>query len=1484
MFKRILSLSVIVCFFLTTLGPLPKARADSVLGLPAPGTMISLSPAYEPVIIKGLTVHKDNPFLFDFIVDVGQDRMSGEPLKKEGEKLIKYFLASLAIPDKDLWVNLSPYEKNRMIPEALGQTDMGRDLLEQDYILKQITASLIYPEKRLGKTFWDKVYAQVQQMYGTTQVPVNTFNKVWIMADKAEVFEHNQTAFVVGSHLKVMLEEDYLALSKHQRQPGERQPGDMFKSEKRGHVPREAGYVSPFSVASQIVRAIILPELEKEVNTGKNFANLRQILNSLILANWYKKNLKQALLNQVYTNQSKVKGIDLNNPTIKQQIYEQYLKAYKKGVFNYIKEDVTTQGNSIPRKYFSGGFDEAMAVINPAVTTDPAALAGTLSGRTMMDFATLASTSQGTATTKSTDAAMNISPTPLVHRAIARIKKIAKTIVYGRMKNLLKQYGFKTGQNEGEYHKVFTKVNSQLLVLERFLRTFVIYHDYDSMFDGVLLGKGLGPKQEMSIEAMMLQLYERTEKELGISLHPATYLIEEGDMKVSFEKSDFTSELFDVMYEILKEMIKERKEVLTYALKSRYNQDQRVDDLVAQISQNIKFDTVEQPSFAHIGSFTVDDPFKRFEYNRETGDHLYDAHVLLLVDFLLKGNLSDTQKKETVKSLEKILPSIRKGKAEELVNKAVEQNGTMTAAERVTRLYYIGAGDDYETPTAMIDNSFSNVKEIHMIDPIYHRLKLKETELITKSKMVSLFFDSRSAGEFEPPATDEPVGYIVKVVGKNSAITISASFYATIIKIMKVGDYLFVSKSYLRNDVLEDGKSGLRIVPTADFGLEQGRIVSKDWFKNWMYAFGGFAADFDGTVESIPQPAFLKEAEKLPYVEGGWIVFEKREEHDGPFIDEKIKEDRFEESDAAMNAVKGSNGGLGAWPATRDETVIDRVSQEAVESENFENRDPNIVKRLLNGEIGFLEAAEHLVDVDQYFGGPKYLIMAWLAAKYDLSISDLKGPLQKAKDADIWRKWVQVRYWDRHGHGRPLERVLGRALLEDYYVLMDRLEEEQKVAWGRKKLSRYKLKIEKLSKKINIVPLEGWQASDINNVLERVTLEIVSNHDLFVDDDKGGVQSFLYGGGSFSDVLEHVKNKGGKLKERQKALLIAGWLAAKYNLSVSEIIQLTEGRGLYLDITRGKRIFFDWDILRKRLELEDALERTMKKQGVILFDYKEDLIKAIESIGLLHNRIIAQDLIHDGMRALKGWRTNNPEYDSDIINQLVNGKIGFVYPSEQMAKIDGDEGGHSIALMAAWLASKYGVPFLDLFKVLEKVNLSAASEKKYIRRYDQLKNKLLSLKLNDSKTEIKPLISRSSADGLMRDIGILAERFGLEQEIRENLKGTVPEIRDAVILEKLEAINGLEGFLFDQAMVNKRAADKFPVEARRSKNGGIDLNTNNIQWGIHKDGNGVEINVDPAMIERIRREGIDSLSPVIFRITPVTNIWPLVGLQVPVKE
>ena len=99
----------------------------------------------------------------------------------------------------------SPYEKDRIIPQSFGLTEMGRDLLAEDYMLKQITASLIYPEGEIGKKFWKRIYEEAAKKFGTTNIPVNTFNKVWIVPEKAVVYENAKagTAYVVEAKLKV---------------------------------------------------------------------------------------------------------------------------------------------------------------------------------------------------------------------------------------------------------------------------------------------------------------------------------------------------------------------------------------------------------------------------------------------------------------------------------------------------------------------------------------------------------------------------------------------------------------------------------------------------------------------------------------------------------------------------------------------------------------------------------------------------------------------------------------------------------------------------------------------------------------------------------------------------------------------------------------------------------------------------------------------------------------------------------------------------------------------------------------------------------------------------------------------------------------------------------------------------------------------------------------------------------------------------------
>lgn len=333
----------VIAFLLAVLCVCPEAGLAQAhtraIALPAPGEKVLLSPAFTPNILRGIKVHPNDPLNFDFILDVGDSVIARNEVTTQSKRLIKYFLTALTVPDKDLWVNLSPYEPDRIIPTAFGRTEMGWDVLAEDYLLKQITATLMDPESERGRAFWQKVYAQAAQELGNTAIPVNTFHKVWIVPDKAVMYENAAagTAYIVEARLKVMLEEDYVARDQHTPVSGS---------------PKAA------PAAKEIVQEFIIPQLEKEVNEGQNFAALRQIYHALILAAWYKKKIKESVISLSYAGQNKVLGLEYDGAKAGDiaLIYERYLQAFKKGVYNYIKEEADpATGRLEPRKYFAGG-------------------------------------------------------------------------------------------------------------------------------------------------------------------------------------------------------------------------------------------------------------------------------------------------------------------------------------------------------------------------------------------------------------------------------------------------------------------------------------------------------------------------------------------------------------------------------------------------------------------------------------------------------------------------------------------------------------------------------------------------------------------------------------------------------------------------------------------------------------------------------------------------------------------------------------------------------------------------------------------------------------------------------------------------------------------------------------------------------------------------------------------------------------------------
>jgi hypothetical protein len=303
---------------------------------------MTTGPAFIPAVIKGMKIHPEDPLLLDFIVDNGQTGLQGQALTEETTRLVKYFLSGLALSQKDIWVNLSPAEKDRIMPEPLSHTDAGRDMLAMDFILKQITASLIYPEKELGRHFWNEIYKRAYDELGHTDIPTEAFDKVWIMPSDAAVYQDEHTAFIARAHLQVMLDSDYAAMRNAAGSEPSVNPALQDKSK--------------LELTKAVMRQVILPVLEKEINEGKSFAVLRQMFYSMILAGWYKNILKDSFLSQVYADTGKISGITISETGLKEKVYRLYMEAYQKGVFNYVKEDFDRNaGQQIPRKYFSGG-------------------------------------------------------------------------------------------------------------------------------------------------------------------------------------------------------------------------------------------------------------------------------------------------------------------------------------------------------------------------------------------------------------------------------------------------------------------------------------------------------------------------------------------------------------------------------------------------------------------------------------------------------------------------------------------------------------------------------------------------------------------------------------------------------------------------------------------------------------------------------------------------------------------------------------------------------------------------------------------------------------------------------------------------------------------------------------------------------------------------------------------------------------------------
>lgn len=297
-----------------------------------------------PPLVAGMAFQEGNWLQPGFkMVYAEQD---GAPSKDELQRLQvrlgRYLNTFLVVAPQHHHVSLSPLAEHAGLPAPLARTELGRDLLLQDVVLKYYTACLLYPGSHLGAEFWRRL-----EQIAPAEAELDACMRVWIVPGPTRVKERmdQNIAHVDVEHLSLdaRCATDHEALATIRRAQPHQAPvaGDQML---------------------KLFRELILPEVQKEVRFGPHFGILRQIFSVLVLAAWIRKSdlaepLRKAGL--LDSNETARFHLDVLSDEV-ESLHRQYLEMFRNGVWRFGTTlfDLSTQSVK-KRVLIAGGLGES---------------------------------------------------------------------------------------------------------------------------------------------------------------------------------------------------------------------------------------------------------------------------------------------------------------------------------------------------------------------------------------------------------------------------------------------------------------------------------------------------------------------------------------------------------------------------------------------------------------------------------------------------------------------------------------------------------------------------------------------------------------------------------------------------------------------------------------------------------------------------------------------------------------------------------------------------------------------------------------------------------------------------------------------------------------------------------------------------------------------------------------------------------------------
>lgn len=299
-----------------------------------------------PPLVGGVEFPLDDPLKigFSLLADATHEMPSAAEQVELQTRLGRYLNTFLVLKGEHVNVNLSPLESYCGLPELLRNTELGRDLLAQDVVLKHFTAAQMHPSTPHGKAFWDRANA-----IPDAGSRFESCFRVWIVPGKVAVRESMKErkgcVAIEKLGLDVLCEQDYETMRRF------REARQMAPAPDRS-PQLDAGLISLF-------QELILPEIQKEVSLGPRFGLLRQILSVLVVAKWIMQSqLGEALTRAGFIGSDSPRkyGLTTVEDAVLDSMKQTYLELFGSGVWQHSTLRVHPEtGMAERRLYIAGG-------------------------------------------------------------------------------------------------------------------------------------------------------------------------------------------------------------------------------------------------------------------------------------------------------------------------------------------------------------------------------------------------------------------------------------------------------------------------------------------------------------------------------------------------------------------------------------------------------------------------------------------------------------------------------------------------------------------------------------------------------------------------------------------------------------------------------------------------------------------------------------------------------------------------------------------------------------------------------------------------------------------------------------------------------------------------------------------------------------------------------------------------------------------------